>query len=63
MRLSDSSDAPVTDVSPAPRSRRGMLLLASLAGLCWAGALAMLLWGVVIGGSHTMHRNAWYIIW
>jgi len=47
MRLSDSSDVPVTNVAPAPRSRRVVLLLAVLAGLCWAGALAMLLWGVV----------------
>jgi len=47
MRLSDSSDATVTDASPVPRSRRVTLLVASLAGLCWAGALAMLLWGVV----------------
>jgi len=47
MRLSDSSDATVTDISPASRSRRVMLLVALIAGLCWAGALAMLLWGVV----------------
>lgn len=31
----------------SPFSQRVVLLLASLAGLCWAGALAMLIWGVV----------------
>lgn len=31
----------------SPFSRRVVLLLASLAGLCWAGALAMLIWGFV----------------
>ncbi len=30
-----------------PFAQRVVLLLASLAGLCWAGALAMLIWGVV----------------
>lgn len=47
MRLSDSSDATMTEAPSASRSPRVTLLVASLAGLCWAGALAMLLWGVV----------------
>ncbi|MFQ3632218.1 hypothetical protein [Roseiflexus sp.] len=36
-----------SEVAASPVSRRVVLLLASLAGLCWAGALAMLIWGVV----------------
>lgn len=46
----------------SPFSQRVVLLLASLAGLCWAGALAMLIWGGVIDSNHMMRRNAWYII-
>ncbi|MGQ9547956.1 MAG: hypothetical protein ACUVSY_02195 [Roseiflexus sp.] len=47
MRLSDSSRPTITKEPPSSGSRRVALLVALLGGFCWAGALAMLLWGVV----------------
>lgn len=45
MRRSVSSEEGGSATSPL--SRRIVLLLAALAGLCWAGALTMLIWGSV----------------
>jgi hypothetical protein len=47
MRRSVSVEEGETGSAPSHLSRRVVLLLAALAGLCWAGAVAMLIWGSV----------------
>ncbi len=47
MRRSVSFEEGETGSATSPLSRRVVLLLAALAGLCWAGALTMLIWGSV----------------
>lgn len=47
MRRSVSFEKGEIGSTPSPLSRRIVLLLATLAGICWAGALTMLIWGGV----------------
>lgn len=47
MRRSTSGKESGSGVATLPFPQRGVLLLASLAGLCWAAALVMLIWGFV----------------
>ncbi len=63
MRRSVSLEEGETGSLTSPLPRRMILLLAALAGLCWAGALAMLIWGFVDRQQpyHAPERMVYYI--